>query len=1061
MSWWSSTVSNLKQTGAQLKHGTSDLLSKGKEVAQKTKEAAKKQLGRYNDVEDLERALEAKVEGAKTAIQLGEIHREWLLKIAQKDGSTYSYGDKQLNFRQALLKSRALEISVQLICGDRQLRKEYNESPNELIETNNPCHHWYTLLNSLLACPQTVWRGLWQTLMSQEWFSTVHVKWAATIINLCKHDWEDEVFHAERKELAVHAEQLRTEIRNIKTADPSLSEAEQEKRHHRKVHASKEMVHLYKTLRLNMEQAVVHREKHFKHRNAELELMKSQMESHKAELLSTQTSQCEKSKDLQSELEKAAEGIHGQLTTMEGSRKEIDERIEELELTKRNLKMQLEEVTNQLILARGEQRKHMQSVDNARASLQQATVDFKSRITTEEGHIQQAETDKSICDEIQKIIGATETDVTGALEKQISDLSRKREQFDAHFIEVLKDHCRFEIDRLIQVGTTARESSAALQNVFQAKGEPFAHEIINERHNFAKSCTDVDKVWGDVLSFQKEHHEFVSHVSEDMEKLTALYRELKEVLAPGMELMKRLSLAPRAPPKSPLARGSSFERQKSMEDASTATTATASSRPPPPPIVTSPSPPESGTPPTPPQGISPREPATEAPQAPAPGGAPQAPAPPGEFAPPARQPSAGGETSAQAPQPLGPGQPQQPQSAPTRPAQPQTQAAQPPVAPSQPAQPPASQGQQVRPPASPGQPAQPTTALGQPVQARGSSGQPGQPSSPGQAVPPPSPGQPGQPLSGQAIRPPSPGQQMRPPTPGQPGLPPASTGQQVRPPTPGQPGQPPASPAQQVRPPTPGQPGQPPASPAQQVRPPTPGQPGHPPTSPGQQVRPPIPGQPGQPPASPGQQVRPPPGQLGQPPTSPGQQVLPLTPGQPGQPPTSLGQQVLPLTPGQPGQPPTSPGQQVRPPTPGQPGQPPASPSQQVLPPTPGQPGQPPSPSQQVRPPIPGQPGQPPTSPGQQVRPPASPGQPVRPPVSTGQPAQAPTTPGAPGGAPVRPPSSPNIGMPPAPTGAQPAPASPQAPGAATTTTQSPSAPPPAAVEKKLSEDVDDPFSIE
>eukprot|EP00397_Hematodinium_sp_SG-2012_P018734 GEMP01019203.1.p1 GENE.GEMP01019203.1~~GEMP01019203.1.p1 ORF type:complete len:791 (+),score=185.21 GEMP01019203.1:160-2532(+) len=543
--WWNT----IKDKGTQLKQGSQEAAKKAQELAKKTKEVAKNRLGRYSGADDLERSFEIKLATVRNATQLAELHRSWLIQIVQKDGSAFLDGDKHLQFRQVFLRSRALEASVELICREPHLRKEYvGDSTNPI----DPIHHLFGLFKATLACPHPVWRALWRNIESQELFTEVHVKWIGNLLRVLKSDWQDEVYHAERTDLAVNAEALRAEIRNIKTGDPHLSDMEQERRHTRKVKASKDMVQLYRSLRQNMEEAVAHREKALARRNADLELLKSQMDSHKADLATTAVVKSQKSKNLQIELTTAASGISSQLESLENSAKDIDHRIAELEAKKKELRMQLEEVTQDLLTARHEQRKHMQEVDKTRDHLAGAKKEFHSKIQSEEENIATAESDRDLCEGIQKIIEKTEGEVAEALMKQITDLGQKRVQFDAHFVEVLKDHCRFEAARLAGVGAGARSAATVLQNVLQTMGEnPDADDIISERHNFAKACTDVDAVWSDVLAFRKDHKEFMDQVAEELKKLGDTYRELKEVLAPGLALMQKLALDPKSPSRAP------------------------------------------------------------------------------------------------------------------------------------------------------------------------------------------------------------------------------------------------------------------------------------------------------------------------------------------------------------------------------------------------------------------------------------------------------------------------------------------------------------------------------
>jgi len=315
-------------------------------------------------------------------------------------------------------------------------------------------------------------------------------------------------------------------------AEPNVDNVELGRRHSKKVKASKDLVQLYTTLRKNMEIAVGHREKSFAARNAELENVKTQMHSHRESLLTSASSTSKQSEELQQELTSAASCITSQLSELEGSLKDVGQTISELEAKKRYLKMKIEEVTVQLNAKRNEQRKHMQDLDKARQSLAHAKKDFHTKIQSQEERISTADLDRELCVTMQTIIEKTESEISDALTKQIEGLGRKREQFDSHFVEVLKDHCRLETARLVGFGERARIAIAKL-----------ASQSIAEHQNLARLCTVVDAVWNDILAFKKEHADFTDYIAEEITQLNLTYQELRHVLAPGVVQMQQLPTA--------------------------------------------------------------------------------------------------------------------------------------------------------------------------------------------------------------------------------------------------------------------------------------------------------------------------------------------------------------------------------------------------------------------------------------------------------------------------------------------------------------------------------------
>merc|ERR1712216_866410 len=69
---------------------------------------------------------------------------------------------------------------------------------------------------------------------------------------------------------------------------------------------------------------------------------------------------------------------------------------------------------------------------------------------------------RSVLVQIQQLVEITDKQMSQSLKKQISELGKKRDQFQHHFVEVLRDHCRYEEDRLISIGEICKVSCGKL-----------------------------------------------------------------------------------------------------------------------------------------------------------------------------------------------------------------------------------------------------------------------------------------------------------------------------------------------------------------------------------------------------------------------------------------------------------------------------------------------------------------------------------------------------------------------------------------------------------------------
>ena len=126
----------------------------------------------------------------------------------------------------------------------------------------------------------------------------------------------------------------------------------------------------------------------------------------------------------------------------------MEKEIAALEERKRLLKLEIEEVTQELLAAYEKQKKYMQEQDVKRASVYGEKGVIKERINEKERHLQECQLGRSLLQQLQHIIGTTEAQMNVALSRQITELAKKRDQFDHHFLEILRDHCRYEEDRL-------------------------------------------------------------------------------------------------------------------------------------------------------------------------------------------------------------------------------------------------------------------------------------------------------------------------------------------------------------------------------------------------------------------------------------------------------------------------------------------------------------------------------------------------------------------------------------------------------------------------------------
>eukprot|EP00392_Amoebophrya_sp_AT5.2_P000657 g658.t1 len=287
---------------------------------------------------------------------------------------------------------------MEQLLGDEYMRKRFVQPPPD--DHSSHSFYFYSLLQNSLSCPPEIWGGLLRTATEAEILAEFHLQNLTKLFSVLKIDWMDEVFHNERKDMAVRAEQLRNEIRSVKTALPSLTDQEIEKHHKKKVNASRDLVQLYKGLRLNMEDALKHRQTTLQKRDENIKQLEQAMIQYRQELGDTQTSSAETRDALTKDLQSAAELFKSDLDSIDAER-----------------------VTQLLLAAREKQKKFMQEQDKKRSDMYSEKDNFKRQITEKEQLALHCEVGTKVLTEIHRIVEVTEKQMSASLSKQISELA--------------------------------------------------------------------------------------------------------------------------------------------------------------------------------------------------------------------------------------------------------------------------------------------------------------------------------------------------------------------------------------------------------------------------------------------------------------------------------------------------------------------------------------------------------------------------------------------------------------------------------------------------------------
>merc|ERR1740121_1780093 len=115
---------------------------------------------------------------------------------------------------------------------------------------------------------------------------------------------------------------------------------------------------------------------------------------------------------------------------MDKVRMSIDTELEQMETRKRELRIELDEVSKSLDEARVRQRKHMEQCDRERAEFSVQKVELKSKIENAGEAAQAAAQEQKVVERTRQLVKDTDVLVQQTLGKQAEELESKQVQFD-------------------------------------------------------------------------------------------------------------------------------------------------------------------------------------------------------------------------------------------------------------------------------------------------------------------------------------------------------------------------------------------------------------------------------------------------------------------------------------------------------------------------------------------------------------------------------------------------------------------------------------------------------
>ncbi|CAE7861706.1 HSL1, partial [Symbiodinium necroappetens] len=312
----------------------------------------------------------------------------------------------------------------------------------------------YELFSKTLAFPAPQWQGLLRVAMTGGLPREEQAAWLTTAITAMKADWSEEVLYTERKELALRAEFLKQELKQLEATDA-------EEATKKRIDTSAQLLRTYDAVRQNLQTSQAQRDEVRHLREQELLTLQQQIQARMVGLQSFADSCTSQQRDLEGELNQSQDSIKLQLEHMDEVRAGIDKEIDELDERKRQLRIELDTVSRQLDEARMKQKQHMESCDRQRAEFYHTKAALKEKLdaANTDGAVKAKE--KELLDQTRQLIEETSVALQATVREQTEELQQKQAEFQSHFKLLLLDHLRYAEGRAKDLQAEAQKAAAS------------------------------------------------------------------------------------------------------------------------------------------------------------------------------------------------------------------------------------------------------------------------------------------------------------------------------------------------------------------------------------------------------------------------------------------------------------------------------------------------------------------------------------------------------------------------------------------------------------------------
>ena len=478
------------------------------------------------------------------------------------------FDDKSLSFTQVFLRSSCLEELLACVVCNSALRLELGESWVFLKDTMSPDaspSSDRTHANSNLSVAQLAASALFQVLLrtmttaEDGWFDIVSLlfaphgrdetdvptdtreedikirqransssaDWVARceragfrsvelgLIRVMKREWYSEWLEMERRDLAVLVDLKKDELST--SLDNDLWT---------RVTLSGELVDLYEKIRDNLDTCTVRHVEESKSLVCAIDLRLTEFGS----MRSTAEADQVKSVDRQAWIGNSATETEAEykpkIESIILQRVSIDEKISELESRKRDLKLELEQVSARLVEAQCEQRINMETEDAVRAELNEARIKFERMLESEVHEAGESAKDWSVCERGISVVGNSRNQIVGSQSTDSAKLGEVYAQFDNAFVEAVQDHISVLCESIQEIYRRCKRVCDDLESTKKSKTAQSMSQVLGngmtdfEREEFNAS---VERINLRLVQLESKLREESLHVTKFAETFTNFF----------------------------------------------------------------------------------------------------------------------------------------------------------------------------------------------------------------------------------------------------------------------------------------------------------------------------------------------------------------------------------------------------------------------------------------------------------------------------------------------------------------------------------------------------------